>query len=92
VFTHVLGGPKADGSTVWAGLDAPPGQGSVPTRTWAAGDLVLDEYQIALPGDIPAGSYQIEVGLYDLDAQGRRLEMSEPRGQDRWILGIVQVK
>ena len=70
VFTHLLGPAKPDGSTVWAGHDAQPGQGSVPTTTWAPGDLILDEYQLQLPPDAPPGEYEIEVGLYD-PASGR---------------------
>lgn len=92
VFTHVLGPPKPDGNRVWAGLDSAPGQGSVPTRTWAVGDLILDEYQIPLPGETPPGSYQIEIGLYDPTMNARRLALTEPAGQDYLILGTVQVK
>ena len=58
VFTHLLGPAKPDGSTVWAGRDARPGQGSVPTTTWAPGDLILDEYQLQLPPDAPPGDYR----------------------------------
>jgi len=92
VFTHVLGPPKADGSIVWAGLDAPPGQGSARTPTWAVGDLILDEYQIALPTEMPAGEYRIEVGFYMPQEGGRRLAMSQPAGQDYFIVGAVQVR
>jgi hypothetical protein len=94
VFTHVLGPQKPDGSTVWAGQDGQPGQGSAPTRTWAAGDLILDEYQIQLPAAMPAGQYQIEVGLYDPNGQtgGTRLEMLEPAAQDHMMLGTIQVQ
>jgi hypothetical protein len=73
-------------------LDAAPGQGSAPTRAWIAGDLILDEYQIVLPNDIPAGEYQLEVGLYMPQAGGRRLNMTQPVGQDYLIVGTVQVR
>jgi 4-amino-4-deoxy-L-arabinose transferase-like glycosyltransferase len=92
VFTHVLGPARTDGSAVWAGLDAAPGQGSAPTHAWAAGDLILDEYQIPLPADMPPGDYQIEVGLYRPQADGRRLELLQPAGQDHLIVGTVQVR
>jgi hypothetical protein len=91
VFTHLLGPVKADGSTVWAGHDARPGNGSLPTMAWAPGDLVLDEYQLPLPDDLPAGEYLIEIGLYDPAAGGSRVEMTSPAGQDHLILGKVQV-
>ncbi|MGC8781667.1 MAG: hypothetical protein ACP5UQ_12470, partial [Anaerolineae bacterium] len=92
VFTHVLGPPKADGGIVWAGLDAPPGQGSARTSTWIAGDLILDEYQIALPAEMPAGEYRIEVGWYLPNEGGRRLKLLRPAGQDHLIIGTVQVR
>ncbi len=92
VFTHLLGPAKADGSIVWAGQDARPGQGSAPTTTWAAGDLILDEYQIQVPLDAPAGDYQIEVGLYDLAADARRAILSDPAGQDHLIIGTIRVE
>ena len=58
VFTHLLGPAKPDGNRVWAGRDARPGQGSVPTTAWAPGDLILDEYQLQLPPDAPPGEYR----------------------------------
>ena len=94
VFTHVLGPAKPDGSTVWAGLDGQPGQGSAPTRTWMPGDLILDEYQIQLPAEMPAGEYQIEVGLYDPKGKpaASGLKMVEPTAEDHMLLGAIQVK
>ena len=92
VFTHLLGPAKADGSTVWAGQDAQPGQGSVPTTTWAPGELILDEYQLQLPTDAPPGEYSIEVGLYDPAAGGARAITTSPAGQDHLILGTVRVR
>ncbi|MCU0500589.1 MAG: glycosyltransferase family 39 protein [Anaerolineae bacterium] len=92
VFTHVLGPAKPDGSTVWAGLDGQPGQGSAPTRTWMPGDLILDEYQIQLPAEMPAGQYQIEVGLYDPKTGGIRAKMLAPEAEDHMMLGKIQVQ
>jgi 4-amino-4-deoxy-L-arabinose transferase-like glycosyltransferase len=91
VFTHLLGPPKPDGNILWVGRDAGPGDGSVPTTTWSAGDLILDEYQLILPADAPPGEYTIEIGLYDPATGGKRVEMTEPPGQDHLILGSVRV-
>jgi hypothetical protein len=91
VFTHLLGPARADGSTVWAGRDSPPGDGSLPTTAWSPGDLILDEYQLVLPADTPPGEYLIDMGLYDTAANGTRVKMVNPAGQDRLILGKVQV-
>jgi hypothetical protein len=92
VFTHLLGPVKPDGSTVWAGQDAQPGGGSVPTTVWRPGDLILDEYQLQLPADAPAGEYTIETGLYDPTAGGARAIAVSPAGADHLILGTVQVR
>ena len=92
VFTHLLGPAKSDGSTVWAGDDAQPGQGSVPTTTWSPGDLILDEYQLQLPADAPPSEYSIEVGLYDPAAGSARAIATSPAGQDHLILGTVRVR
>ena len=91
VFTHLLGPAKADGSTVWAGRDAQPGSGSLPTTAWAPGDMILDEYQLMLPDDIPPGEYLIEIGFYDPATGGTRVEMANPTGRDHLILGKVRV-
>jgi hypothetical protein len=88
-FTHILGPGKADGSTLWAGRDAPPGNGSLPTAAWVPGDLILDEYQLQLPSDIPPGEHLIEVGLYDPATGGGRVGMENPVGQDHLILGKI---
>ena len=91
VFTHLLGPTKADGATVWAGRDAQPGDGSLPTTAWVAGDLILDEYQVLLPPDIPPGEYRIEIGFYDPSTGGKRVEMVNPTGQNHLIPGKVRV-
>jgi len=92
VFTHLLGPAKPDGTRVWAGRDARPGQGSVPTTAWTPGDVILDEYQLQLPPDAPPGEYSIEVGLYDPAAGGARAITTNPGGEDHLLLGTVQVR
>lgn len=85
VFVHLLGPAAADGSRLWAGKDSPPGNGSLPTGRWQPGWRIIDEYGIQLPADLPAGGYEIEVGLYQAD--GRRL----PEVAEAIRLGAVQV-
>lgn len=72
VFTHVVD----TGETVVAGHDSRPGSGSLPTVRWQPGWRVLDEYQIALPADLPPGEYGLRVGLYLAD--GSRLPATGP--------------
>jgi 4-amino-4-deoxy-L-arabinose transferase-like glycosyltransferase len=92
VFTHLLGPARPDGNRVWAGRDAQPGQGSVPTTAWAPGDLILDEYQLQLPPDAPPGDYEIEIGLYDPAENGARSITTSPAGLDHLTLGTIKVE
>jgi 4-amino-4-deoxy-L-arabinose transferase-like glycosyltransferase len=91
VFTHLLGPTRSDGSTLWAGRDARPGDNSLPTSAWSPGDLILDEYQLFLPADAPAGDYAIEVGFYNPAAGGERAQLTDPPGQDHLTLGKIGV-
>ncbi len=68
IFTHLLA-PDANGGAQVAGKDGPPGGGSLPTTRWQPGWRVLDEYQIQLPADLPAGPYTLATGLYTADGQ-----------------------
>ena len=68
VFVHVL---RADGTCcVWQ-ADAMPRGGAYPTSRWVAGEVVTDNIAIALPGDVAAGKYAVEVGLYRADTGAR---------------------
>ncbi|MCA9955069.1 MAG: hypothetical protein KC434_10135 [Anaerolineales bacterium] len=66
VFIHLL---DSAGNIV-AQVDRPPVNGLAPTDLWQPGDLVRDPYQIYLPPDLPAGAYELRVGLYT-DENGR---------------------
>lgn len=55
-------GPQADG---WAYY------GTRPPYTWRSGEVVVDPRQIPLSGDLPRGTYSLEVGLYDPDSLER---------------------
>jgi hypothetical protein len=68
VFTHLLG---KDGNT-WGQRDNIPVKGTYPTTSWVEGEVISDEYEIAVNPDAPSGEYQIEVGMYDA-ATGHRL-------------------
>ena len=86
VFTHVL-----DASGVLrAQQDNAPVGGTYPTSQWTAGEMVVDAYDIALPPDLPAGDYAIEIGLYDWITQVR---LTTAQGEDHIILQVtIQVE
>ncbi len=61
VFVHLrdrAGGNVSQG-------DAPPLGGAWPTSLWPAGYLLQDPHTVPLPANLPAGQYEIVVGLYD---------------------------
>lgn len=68
-----------------AGHDSRPGAGSLPTTHWQAGWQILDEYQVPLPPELPAGEYIVAVGLYQAD--GTTL----PADGGRVLLGPVTI-
>jgi 4-amino-4-deoxy-L-arabinose transferase-like glycosyltransferase len=82
VFTHLLDG----GSVVVAQRDAEPGDNLRPTTSWQPGEQIQDNYGIAIPSDLPAGSYTLEIGMYD----GDNRSVFDGRG-DHLVLGQVQV-
>ena len=95
IFVHLLGGynPKTEGP-VWAGTDTLPGAGSYPTTRWVAGERIVDEIQVQIPADMPAGQYQIELGWYELDTM-QRVPVLNDAGQttgDHVLLGMVTVQ
>lgn len=59
-----------------AGVDVPPaGVGGSPTSTWQAGQQMAVPLPLPLPPDLPAGAYEIVIGLYDASS-GERLPVS----------------
>jgi len=69
VFTHLL---DSDGNIV-AQQDNWPVQGQWPPSCWPAGSVVVDPIRIALPEGLPAGEYQLVVGLYNATTNTRLL-------------------
>jgi hypothetical protein len=92
VFVHLLG---ADGQVV-AGDDGEPADGTRPTTGWVPGEYITDLHLVSIPGDLAAGEYVVEVGLYDAGAVGfPRLPIVDEEGQietDRVIFGPVEVR
>jgi hypothetical protein len=88
-FVHLLG---PDGK-VHGQIDQWPVQGTRPTSSWTAGQVVDDPYTITLPPDAPGGKYQVEVGWYLLSTL-RRLNVLDGVGRasdDHVIIGEFNV-
>jgi len=76
VFTHLLDTQNQ----IWGQKDSIPVSGNYPTTDWWEGEVVVDEYEIPLRTDAPAGEYRIEIGIYD-DMTGERLSVFTRQGQ-----------
>ncbi|MFC2036700.1 hypothetical protein ACFLYD_01850 [Chloroflexota bacterium] len=77
VFVHLAASDQG-GAAVAQG-DAPPLDGRWPTSLWLPGTALDDVHTIPLPPELPAGTYDLLVGLYD-PATGERLPL--PDGSD----------
>jgi len=86
VFVHLV---DATGAIV-AQRDAAPVDWTRPTSGWLADEVVSDPQYLTLPSHLPAGEYQLLVGLYDAETLQR---LSSAAGDDgRLALATVQVE
>jgi len=89
VFLHLIDEDRR----VWTQQDSQPVGGSRPTTSWDPGEEISDNHGLPLPPDIPAGEYQIELGLYDA-ATGQRVSIFTEQGGmigDTVLVGPVAV-
>ena len=86
VFLHLYNtdgvlGPQSDG---WAF------HGTRPPYTWEPGEIVADPTSLALPADLPVGTYSLEVGLYT-EETGRLPVYLDGRRQPEERVPLVQI-
>ena len=90
VFTHLLG---AD-NRVHGQQDKFPLDGERPTTSWATGEIFTDTYEFNVAADAPAGTYHIEIGMYNPD-DFTRLPAYDANGNssgDRILFGELRVQ
>lgn len=77
-----------------SGYDQAPAQGRFPTSRWQPGDRSLSDFPLSIPTELPAGLYEIWVGLY-ADQEGyARLPVASslhPVQDQRILLGAIQL-
>lgn len=73
VFVHLI---NEDGQII-AQHDGSPGEGTLPTNIWVAGEIIRDPHAIMLPAELPPGRYMLRVGIYD-PISGERLPAASP--------------
>ncbi len=89
VFLHLL---DANGQVV-AQRDSEPGGGLVLTTTWPPGETIVDNHGLFLPPDLPAGTYTLSLGLYDIADPAARLPIQTDAGVvDAVDLAVIIVK
>jgi hypothetical protein len=82
-FVHVrdaTGQVTGQGEAIVAQMDRPPADGAYPTSLWDPGEVIRDTILVPVPPHIPAGEYEIIVGLYNL-ATGQRLPVLNSQRQ-----------
>jgi hypothetical protein len=75
-----------------ASADHQPYLGLVPTSTWPAGAVLQEVTWLDIPDDLPAGQYNIYVGLYHPDTLERLPLLQDRSGENALILGPVVVQ
>jgi mannosyltransferase len=78
VFVHLA---REDGQ-VAAQRDSEAGGGWRPATSWAAGEVITDNYGVLIPPGTPPGSYHLLVGMYD-PTNGERLPVTLAGGETR---------
>ena len=90
VFVHLVDPDKG----ILTQSDAWPDGGVAPTTTWSEGEVIVDRHVLRVPADVPAGDYELYVGMYDakrgtrqaLYGAGTRL------GEDRARLSLIEIQ
>ena len=84
VFVHL----RDPAGQIVAQKDQPPLAGAYPTSLWDAGEIVADEIVLPLPETLPAGVYNLVIGLYDFYT-GVRLTVPDHLNNE---LGLVTIE
>ncbi len=77
VFTHLLDGE----GRIWGQKDSVPLQCTYPTTGWLPGEVIVDEYEIAVRPEAPPGEHVLEIGMYSA-ATWERLPVLDEEGQE----------
>jgi len=62
-----------------------------PPTLWPVGETIRERSVLTLPGDIPAGTYELWIGLYRLDTLERLPILGDTSGENAVFLGQVKI-
>jgi hypothetical protein len=90
VFVHLVDPDNG----ILAQSDAWPDGGAAPTSTWSEGEVIVDRHVLSLPAAVPAGDYELYVGMYDAKRGTRQaLFGADTRlAEDRARLGLIEIQ
>jgi hypothetical protein len=81
------------GGNAAAGWDGQPQNGEAPTLLWAPGETVHDLVTLEVPGNLPAGEYTVEAGMYRAADLARCLTLDRDGVPvSRVMLGSVRIR
>ncbi|HFC12389.1 MAG TPA: hypothetical protein ENJ56_06055, partial [Anaerolineae bacterium] len=91
VFVHLV---QSATDQPLAQANGTPVNGLRPTKGWRPQEIISDEYQLQLPADLAAGSYQIYVGFFDTETFARYPVVVDGIAQpfDQLLLTTIQVR
>jgi hypothetical protein len=88
IFIHLR---DAANRTV-AQQDFQPFDGARPTGRWPAGQKITETRRLALPADLPAGTYEFRIGMYDPKSMERLPVANDTSGENAVILCSLEVR
>lgn len=89
IFVHLIGAPNpATGSPLWTQDDHQPLGGRITTTSWQPDEVFRDVAVLDFAG-VPAGEYEIRVGIYD-PGSGERLLTAGNR--DFYTVGTISIQ
>lgn len=89
VFTHLIDAQNG----IFGQQDKEPLDGARPTTSWASGETFSDTYEFEVAPNAGAGTYQIEIGMYN-PADFKRLPTYDANGAptgDRIVFGELRI-
>lgn len=86
VFVHLLD----EQQRIRGQVDSVPGAGTLPTTSWVPDEYLQDNYSFSIQEDAPAGTYHLEIGVYDATS-GDRLSVQlegKPDSADHVLIPV----
>jgi hypothetical protein len=91
MFVHLYGNPTPyEGGVLWAQADMPLCPGS-PPATWRADEVIVQGAALTLPPDLPAGRYDLALGIYDALMYARLPVTTPDEGLDYVVVAEIEI-